>query len=55
MHVKDQLVPHPTGKCARERIFAELKALEKEGGLGVEFIMITRGDRIRESWSRRRL
>jgi len=48
MHVKEQLVPHPTGKSARDRIFAELEALEADGGLGVQFIMIEKGDRICE-------
>jgi len=45
-HVKEALVPHPSGKTARERILAELLDLEKEGKLGVEFIAVQRGDRI---------
>lgn len=28
----------------------ELRELEKEGGLGVEFVEVRKGDRIRESW-----
>jgi cAMP phosphodiesterase len=47
-HIKDSLMPHPTGKCARERIMAELRELEREGKLGVEFVEVRQGDRIRE-------
>jgi len=45
-HVKEALIPHPSGKSARERILEELLDLEKEGKLGVEFIAVQRGDRI---------
>ncbi|KAK6909748.1 hypothetical protein I203_103770 [Kwoniella mangroviensis CBS 8507] len=48
MHIKDALVPHPTGKTAREIIMSELNDLEIEGGLGVQFVETKRGDRIRE-------
>jgi len=48
MHIKEQLVPHPTGKPARERILSELNALEEEGGLGVQFVEMKKGDRICE-------
>jgi cAMP phosphodiesterase len=48
-HVKEALIPHPSGKSARERILAELEELEKEGKLGVEFVAVQRGDRICES------
>jgi cAMP phosphodiesterase len=47
-HIKEELIPHPTGKTARERIILELEALEKEGQLGVEFFAVKRGDRICE-------
>ena len=49
-HIKEALVPHPTGKSAREIIMSELRALEEgpEGGLGVEFIEVKKGDRICE-------
>lgn len=47
-HIKEALVPHPSGKSARERIMEELNALEKERQLGVVFVDIRRGDRIRE-------
>ncbi|WWC89016.1 uncharacterized protein L201_003934 [Kwoniella dendrophila CBS 6074] len=46
IHIKASLVPHPTGKTTREIIMSELKDLEKEGQLGVEFIETNRGDRI---------
>ncbi|WVQ67318.1 uncharacterized protein L199_005514 [Kwoniella botswanensis] len=49
IHIKDALVPHPTGKTAREIIMSELNDLENEGGLDVQFIETKRGDRIRES------
>ncbi|KAK8864671.1 hypothetical protein IAR55_001922 [Kwoniella newhampshirensis] len=45
-HIKDNLVPHPTGRTARDIIMSELWALEKQGQLGVEFIETKRGDRI---------
>ena len=45
-HVKEALIPHPSGKSARARILEELLDLEKEGMLGVEFIAVQRGDRI---------
>lgn len=45
-HIKEALIPHPSGKSARERILEELLDLEKEGKLGVEFIAVKRGDRI---------
>lgn len=48
IHIKDALVPHPTGKTAREIIMSELNDLENEGGLDVQFIETKRGDRIRE-------
>lgn len=47
-HIKDSLVPHPSGKCARERIMAELRELERDGRLGVEFVEVKKGDRICE-------
>lgn len=47
-HIKDSLVPHHTGKCARERIMAELRELERIGELGVEFVEVKKGDRICE-------
>jgi cAMP phosphodiesterase len=45
-HIKEALIPHPTGKTAREIIMSELRELEKRGGLGVEFIDVKKGDRI---------
>jgi hypothetical protein len=45
-HIKEALIPHPTGKSARERISKELEDLEEEGKLGVTFIAVQRGDRI---------
>lgn len=50
-HIKESLVPTVTGKPARETIMEELEELEKEGGLGVEFVEVRKGDRIRESVS----
>lgn len=49
-HIKEALVPHPSGVSARERIMEELNALERERQLGVVFVDIRRGDRIRESF-----
>nr|XP_018262741.1 uncharacterized protein I303_04221 [Kwoniella dejecticola CBS 10117]OBR84899.1 hypothetical protein I303_04221 [Kwoniella dejecticola CBS 10117] len=46
IHIKDALVPHPTGKTARQIIMAELKELEEQGQLGVQFIETKRADRI---------
>jgi len=50
-HIKDALMPHPSGKSAREMIMTELQNLEEreEGGLGVEFVEVKKGNRIRES------
>jgi cAMP phosphodiesterase len=47
-HIKVSLIPHPTGKCANEIIMSELQALEddSEGGLGVEFVEVKKGDRL---------
>ncbi|WVQ99702.1 hypothetical protein IAU59_006843 [Kwoniella sp. CBS 9459] len=45
-HIKDALVPHPTGKTAREIIMGELDDLEAKGRLGVEFVETKKGDRI---------
>ncbi|WVQ80159.1 hypothetical protein IAT38_002264 [Cryptococcus sp. DSM 104549] len=45
-HIKERLSPHPTGKTPRELIMSELRALEEQGGLGIEFIETKRGDRI---------
>jgi cAMP phosphodiesterase len=45
-HIKESLVPHPSGRTARYRIMAELRDLERKGGLGVEFIEVKKGDRI---------
>jgi cAMP phosphodiesterase len=47
-HIKEALVPHPSGKSARERILSELEALEEKEQLGVQFIAVNRGDRICE-------
>lgn len=49
-HIKDALIPRPSGKSAQEVIMGELRALEAsdEGGLGVEFIEVKKGDHIRE-------
>lgn len=47
-HIKEALVPHPTGRSARERIMTELDELEGERQLGVVFVDIKRGDRICE-------
>ncbi|OCF38678.1 hypothetical protein I317_07529 [Kwoniella heveanensis CBS 569] len=46
IHIKDALVPHPTGKTAREIIMGELNDLEAEGQLGVQFVEAKKGDRI---------
>lgn len=51
-HIKEYLVPHPSGKSARERIMSELRELEKEGRMGVEFIEVKQGHRICEFWPR---
>ena len=48
-HIKESLIPHPTGKTAREIIMDELRQLEERGSLGVEFVEVKRGDRICES------
>ncbi|WWC69894.1 uncharacterized protein I206_103837 [Kwoniella pini CBS 10737] len=48
IHIKDALVPHPTGKTARQIIMSELNELEEKGQLGVEFVETKRGDRIGE-------
>ncbi|ORY26323.1 low-affinity phosphodiesterase [Naematelia encephala] len=45
-HIKDALVPHPSGKTSKERIIGELLELEKHGKLGLEFAAVKRGDRI---------
>ena len=49
-HIKSALIPHPSGKTAQEIIMSELRALElsDDGGLGVVFIEVRRGDRICE-------
>jgi len=47
-HIKEALIPHPSGKTARKRILSELELLEEEGQLGVEFVAVHRGDRICE-------
>ncbi|WRT66664.1 uncharacterized protein IL334_003624 [Kwoniella shivajii] len=46
IHIKDALVPHPTGRTAREIIMSELNELESQGDLGVKFVETKRGDRI---------
>lgn len=48
-HIKESLIPHPSGKDVREIIMGELRALEAAGGLGIEFVEVKRGDRICES------
>jgi hypothetical protein len=49
-HIKESLVPHPSRKSAREIIMDELGELEKseDGGLGVQFVAVKQGDRLRE-------
>lgn len=47
-HIKEALVPHESGQTARTRILGELRELEQERQLGVTFVDIRRGDRIRE-------
>ncbi|WVW84184.1 hypothetical protein I302_106214 [Kwoniella bestiolae CBS 10118] len=46
IHIKDALVPHPSGRTAREIIMSELNELEAKGQLGVEFVETKQGDRI---------
>jgi hypothetical protein len=48
-HIKESLIPHPTGRTAREIVMSELQQLEEVGKLGVEFVEVKRGDRICES------
>lgn len=52
-HIKEALIPHPSGQSAREIIMGELRGLEagEDGGLGVEFVEVKKGDRICESAS----
>jgi len=47
-HIKEALIPHPSGKTARESIMGELRELEarEDGRLGVKFIEVKKGDRI---------
>ncbi|RXK39903.1 hypothetical protein M231_02837 [Tremella mesenterica] len=45
-HMKENLVPHPSGRALQEIIMSELVDLEDKGKLGVEFIHVKRGDRI---------
>ncbi|KAK4684208.1 hypothetical protein P7C73_g5988, partial [Tremellales sp. Uapishka_1] len=47
-HIKEYLVPHPSGKSAYEVILSELDALETGplGNLGVNFRTIKKGDRV---------
>ena len=47
-HIKEALMPHPSGKSSRELIMSELVALEDGGQLGVDFVEVRRGDRICE-------
>ena len=51
-HIKDELVPHPSGRTPRQRIMGELRELESEGALGIEFVEVLQGDHIRESFPR---
>jgi cAMP phosphodiesterase len=44
-HIKESLIPHPSGRTMREIVMAELRELD---GLGVEFVEVKRGDRIGE-------
>ncbi|WVR06780.1 hypothetical protein IAU60_003815 [Kwoniella sp. DSM 27419] len=46
IHIKDALVPHPSGQTARQIIMSELQALEDAGALGVQFIETKKGERI---------
>lgn len=48
-HIKESLVPTTTGKPAKETVMAELRELERIGGLGVQFLKAKKGDRICES------
>lgn len=45
-HIKSFLVPQTSGKTAQEMIMEELRELEGDGGLGVEFVEVKSGDRI---------
>lgn len=47
-HIKESLIPHPTGRSAKERIMTELYLLESTSKLGVQFIEAKQGDRICE-------
>ncbi|EIW65931.1 hypothetical protein TREMEDRAFT_35751 [Tremella mesenterica DSM 1558] len=47
-HMKENLLPHPSGRPLQEIIMSELVDLEDKGKLGVEFIHVKRGDRICE-------
>lgn len=47
-HIKEFLQPHPSGLGARELIAAELAELEKKHALGVEFSLLSPGDRVCE-------
>lgn len=47
-HIKDALIPHPTGRDVKEIIMSELKELAAKEKLGVHFVEVKKGDRIRE-------
>lgn len=47
-HIKEYLVPHPTGLTSRELVHKELLALTEIHNLGVEFHIVSPGDRLRE-------
>ena len=47
-HIKEFLQPHPSGLGARELIQAELLELERKNNLGVEFALLSPGDRVCE-------
>jgi cAMP phosphodiesterase len=48
-HIKEFLVPHPTGRTARDLIETQLNELELQTGLGVEFVILAPGDRVCKS------
>ncbi|TXT09009.1 hypothetical protein VHUM_02483 [Vanrija humicola] len=49
-HIKEYLVPHPTGLSSRELVRKELLALTEIHDLGVEFHIVSPGDRLCEYW-----
>lgn len=45
-HIKEFLIPHPSGMTARDLIRSQLEELEASSQLGVEFVIVSPGDRL---------